>query len=44
MKYLGIIIDSHLKWNFNIDYTIKKIRSSIYYFKQIRKILYFDTD
>lgn len=42
IKYLGIIIDSHLKWNLHVEYTIKKIRSLIYYFKQVRKVLNFN--
>lgn len=42
LKYLGVIMDCHLKWNEHIDYVTKKIRSLIPIFKNINKILHDD--
>lgn len=39
MKYLGIIIDSHLRWNYHIDHIVKKLRSMLSKFKYLRDIL-----
>lgn len=38
-KYLGIIIDNHLKWKLHAEYLSKKIRSLLYLFKQMALIL-----
>lgn len=38
-KYLGIFIDSHLKWDVHVEYLTKKIRSIIYLFYKVRNIL-----
>lgn len=37
-KYLGVIIDSNLRWNHHIDFTAKKLRSLIGRFKLYRSI------
>ncbi|KAJ8980641.1 hypothetical protein NQ317_017937 [Molorchus minor] len=39
IKYLGIMIDSKLKWHVHVNYTAKKIRKIIYRFKCLREIL-----
>lgn len=39
VKYLGIILDSHLKWNYQIEYLCKKLRYLYYTFKQVSTIL-----
>lgn len=39
IKYLGIIFDSHLKWNAHINYVINKLRCIIYRFKYLRDFL-----
>lgn len=39
VKYLGIFIDSHLKWDTHTEYITKKIRSIIYLFHKIKHIL-----
>lgn len=38
-KYLGIIIDNHLKWEAHISYLCKKTRYLIFKFYQLRDIL-----
>ena len=38
-KCLGIIIDSHLKWDAHINYVIKKVQRLIYKFKRLRETL-----
>lgn len=38
-EYLGIILDNHLKWDYQIQMLTKRIRSLLYIFKQIRKII-----
>lgn len=38
-KYLGIIVDSNLKWNYHINSLIKRLRKYIYVFRQIREFL-----
>jgi Reverse transcriptase (RNA-dependent DNA polymerase) len=38
IKYLGIIIDCYLRWNYHIDYVVKKVRSLAYLFKFCTKI------
>ena len=30
MKYLGVIIDQHLTWQYHIEYILKKIRFKLY--------------
>ena len=39
IKYLGIYIDSNLKWDLHIEYFVKKLRSLIPIFKHITDIL-----
>lgn len=38
-EYLGIILDNHLKWDYQIQMLTKRIRSLLYIFKNIRKII-----
>lgn len=38
-KYLGIYKDAHLKWDFQINYIIKIIRSIVYKFKNLSYLL-----
>jgi hypothetical protein len=40
IRYLGLIIDFNLKWNYHIDYLLKKLRAinrNLYYMKQYLK-------
>lgn len=39
VKYLGIIIDKHLKWNYHINHLTQKIRKLVYKFYLLRSIL-----
>lgn len=39
VKYLGIHIDSHLRWDIHINIIIKKLRRYIYLFKNLKNIL-----
>lgn len=39
IKYLGIIIDCHLKWDCHITELVKKLRSLLYKFTTIKNIL-----
>lgn len=39
IKYLGVTLDSHLKWKYHIDSLCKKLRGLIYTFKQLKNIL-----
>lgn len=39
IKYLGIYIDAHLKWDAHIDYLVKKLRSVTYRLKYMRPYL-----
>ena len=39
IRYLGIIIDQHLKWQEHIQDTTKKLRRTIYKFIELRDIL-----
>ena len=39
IKYLGIYIDSHFKWNIHMEYITKKLRSIIYLFHKVKYIL-----
>lgn len=39
VKYLGVMIDKFLKWNFHIDSVIKKLRSMFGRFKALNNIL-----
>lgn len=39
IKYLGIYIDCHLRWDVHINYVVKKLRKLVYMFKYIREIL-----
>lgn len=39
IKYLGIMVDHHLRWNQHIEYLIKRLRVLIYKFYQLRGIL-----
>nr|CAI5836261.1 unnamed protein product [Callosobruchus analis] len=46
LKYLGIMLDSHMRWDIHINYVIKKVRSFFYkfrYLKQIFTIRHFKT-
>ena len=38
-KYLGIVIDQHLKWTHHVDYVVTKIRKLVYKFYILRDIL-----
>lgn len=42
-KYLGIIIDSHLKWDKHVIYITKKLLSLIYKIKTLRNVLNIDS-
>lgn len=42
VKYLGIIIDKHLKWDLQVNYIIKKIRPLLSKFKFLRQYLDLD--
>lgn len=39
VKYLGVYIDSHLRWDTHIDYLCRKLRMLIHKFKYLRDIL-----
>ena len=39
VRYLGIILDSHLRWDAHISYLVNKIRKTIYIFREISNIL-----
>lgn len=39
VKYLDIMIDSHLRWDVHINYLVKKLRSVLYRIKQVSHIL-----
>lgn len=39
IKYLGVIVDNHLRWNEHAYYINKKIRNLLYRFYQLREIL-----
>lgn len=39
VKYLGVIIDEHLKWDRHIYYIVNKLRLILYTFKKLRDIL-----
>lgn len=39
IKYLGILLDCNLKWNNHINLLIKRLRSFLYVFKQLRDFL-----
>ncbi|KAJ8974990.1 hypothetical protein NQ317_013406 [Molorchus minor] len=39
IKYLGIIIDSHLKWDKHVNYVVNKLQSLLYKIKLLSKIL-----
>lgn len=41
MKYLGVIIDCHMRWDIHIDYIIRKLRYVMYKYKYISKYLEF---
>lgn len=38
-KYLGVYIDSNLKYDSHIDYIVKKVRKTIYKFYQLREFM-----
>lgn len=38
-KYLGILIDIHLRWDKHVQALVRKVRSLMYIFKQTKKIL-----
>lgn len=39
VKYLGVLIDIHLKWNLHINFIIKKINCMLFRFRLLKKIL-----
>lgn len=39
IKYLGIYVDKHLKWNEHIHFVTKKIRSITYIFHELQNVL-----
>lgn len=39
VKYLGLMVDHHLRWNVHVDYLTKRLRRLIYKFYQLRGIL-----
>jgi hypothetical protein len=39
IKYLGVIIDSNLRWNIHIENTVMRLRSVIFKFYKLNKIL-----
>lgn len=39
MKYLGLYIDNHMRWNTHISFVVKKLRSIAYIFYQMCPIL-----
>lgn len=39
IKYLGITIDQHLRWNKHVDTLIKKLRGVLFKFKSLKQIL-----
>ena len=43
VKYLGMFIDSNLKWNLHIDNMVKKISDKIAVLRSLRKIVPVET-
>jgi len=41
IKYLGVVIDKHLKWKEHTEYLSKNLRNIVYKFYQLRNILNF---
>lgn len=39
IKYLGITLDRHLRWDSHIDFLVKKLRIVLYKFRQLKDIL-----
>jgi len=39
VKYLGIMVDQHLRWDYHTDYIAKKVRKSTHIFYSLRNIL-----
>lgn len=39
IKYLGVTIDCHLRWNLHINRVIKNVRSFIFKFKELSRVL-----
>lgn len=39
VKYLGIYIDQHLRWQFHIQALVQKLRGLIYKFRQLKQVL-----
>lgn len=39
IKYLGVIIDTNLKWHHHINYTVQKLRGLVFKFKKLKPIL-----
>lgn len=39
IKYLGIQIDQHLKWDTHVNSVVKKLRPTLFQFKQLKNIL-----
>lgn len=40
VKYLGIMIDRHLKWDVHIHYIVKRLQTLIYKFKKLKEIIH----
>ena len=43
VKYMGIYVDGHLKWNIDVSYVNSKIRKMMYHFKQLRLFIPYKT-
>lgn len=39
IKYLGVILDTNMRWDYHIMFLVKRLRGFIYIFKQIRHFL-----
>lgn len=39
IKYLGVTVDKHLKWDIHIDVLVKKLRCLLFKFKHLKKYL-----
>lgn len=38
-KYLGLLIDQNLKWNFHLDWVVKRTRYLIYIFARLSRVM-----
>lgn len=39
VKYLGLLVDQNLKWNFHLDWVVKRTRYLIYIFAKLARVL-----